>query len=195
MLNSAQGKLIVLSGPSGVGKTTVLKGLLARFAGQLRLSVSATTRPPRPGEVDGEDYHFLTPENFEKRRQKGDFLECCEVFGGGHWYGTLLGEVKPCLEAGKWVVLEIDVEGTEKVLEHFPDAETIFVRPESNEELERRLRGRETDSPEAIERRLKVARGELAKADTYRHQVVNDTVENAVNQISDILTRNEEFSV
>ena len=195
MSDNSQGKLIVLSGPSGVGKTTVLKGLLARFAGQLRLSVSATTRPPRPGEVDGQDYHFLTPEKFEKHRQEGEFLECCEVFGGGHWYGTPLDEVKPSLEAGKWVILEIDVEGMGKVVEHFPDAETIFVRPESNEELERRLRGRETDSPEAIERRLKVARGELAKADTYRHQVVNDTVENAVNQISDILTRNEESSV
>ena len=195
MVESAKGKLIVLSGPSGVGKTTVLKGLLTRFHGRLHLSVSATTRPRRPGEVDGQDYHFLTPEDFENRRENGLFLEYCEVFGGGHWYGTLFSEVKPSLEAGKWVILEIDVEGTQKVLEHFPDAETIFVRPESDEELERRLRGRATDSPEAITRRLKVARSELAQAGTYRHQVVNDTVENAVNQISEILTRNEESSV
>ena len=105
------GRLIVISGPSGAGKTTLLKRLF-ELCPQLAVSVSATTRPPRPGEREAVDYHFLSPEEFERRRQAGEFLECCEVFGRGYWYGTLLREVTPSLAAGKWVVLEIDVQGT-----------------------------------------------------------------------------------
>ena len=141
---SAEGRLIVISGPSGVGKTTVMRQLFAQCP-RLVASVSATTRPPRPDEQDGRDYHFLSPEEFDRRRQAGDFLECCEVFGRGYWYGTLKSEVTPRLAAGKWVVLEIDVQGTLAVLSQFPDAETIFIRPESLAELERRLRGRGTE--------------------------------------------------
>jgi guanylate kinase len=179
--------LIVLSGPSGVGKSTVLKGLLARHADRLRLSVSATTRPPRPGELDGVDYYFLNDEEFERRRRAGEFLECCEVFGRGHWYGTLLAEVTPSRNDQKWVVLDIDVDGAEKVLGQVPTALTIFLRPDSDAELERRLRERRTESDEAIARRLEVARRELARADQYQHQVVNDVVKRAVNEISEIL--------
>ncbi len=105
------GNLIVLSGPSGVGKSTILRSLIARFSDSLRLSISATTRKPRPGEQDGVDYYFLASEEFTRRREAGEFLECCEVFGRGHWYGTLRSEVAPRLAAGKWVVLEIDVDG------------------------------------------------------------------------------------
>jgi len=187
----ASGKLIVISGPSGAGKTTVLKRLFAR-APYLESSVSATTRKPRPGEVDGLDYHFLSPEDFAARRQRDEFLESFEVFGSGHWYGTLWDEVTPRLQAGKSVVLEIDVDGALAVLHRFPDAVTIFVQPASLEELERRLRGRGTESEEAIARRLQVARRELSFADQYRHSVINHSVEETVEEICEILKQTGE---
>jgi guanylate kinase len=182
------GKLVVISGPSGAGKTTLLKRLYAASPVALVTSVSATTRPPRPGEVDGVDYHFLTKEDFARRRERGEFLECFEVYQRGDWYGTLKSEVTPRLAAGKWVVLEIDVQGTLAVLEQYPQAVTIFVRPSSLAELERRLRDRGTESEAALERRLEVARRELASVDRYRFQVVNDNVDQALQQLRDILS-------
>lgn len=181
------GQLVVISGPSGVGKSTVVRGVLDRFGGQLRLSTSATTRPPRPGERDGVEYHFLSDEQFASRREAGEFLECIEVFGRGHWYGTLWSEVRSSLEAGQWVILEIDVEGAQDVLSDFAEAVTVFILPGDMAELECRLRGRGTESEEAIERRLGVARRELQLADRYQYQVVNDTVAKAVDEISHIL--------
>ena len=181
------GKLVVISGPSGVGKSTVLKALLERYLGKLRMSVSATTRSPRPGEQDGIDYHYLSSEEFARRREAGEFLECIEVFGRGHWYGTLWSEVRPSLEGGEWVILEIDVDGAQEVLSKFPEALTIFIHPGSLAELERRLRSRGTEDEAAIERRLSVARRELEIAHGYEHQVVNDSVEEAVAEISEIL--------
>jgi guanylate kinase len=165
----------------------VLRELLARHPDRLRLSVSATTRPPRPGEVDGKDYYFLDADEFARRREAGEFLECCEVFGRGHWYGTLMSEVRPSRNDRKWVVLDIDVDGAAKVVSQHPDVPTIFLRPSSEAELERRLRSRGTESNEAIERRLEVARRELAKAHEYKFQVVNDTVDRAVDEITEIL--------
>jgi guanylate kinase len=165
-----------------------LRGLFERAKAPLVASVSATTRQPRPGERDGFDYHFLTPAEFARRRETGEFLECCEVYGRGDWYGTLRSEVAPRLAAGKWVVLEIDVQGTLAVLEHYPDAVTIFLRPSSMAELERRLRERGTETEEALRRRLAVAAEELKSIDRYRYQVINDDVEQAVAELVRILT-------
>lgn len=185
---SRPGQLVILSGPSGVGKSTVLERVLARLGDLVRLSVSATTRPPRPGEVDGRDYHFLSTDEFDRRREAGNFLECMEVYGRGHWYGTLLEEVRPSLDSGKWVILEIDVDGARQALGHFPQALTIFIHPGSEAELERRLRGRGTESEEAIRRRLEVARRELERASEYEHRVTNNSVDEAVDEICRILT-------
>jgi guanylate kinase len=184
---TAATKLVVLSGPSGVGKSTVLRQLVERFPDQLRLSVSATTRPPRPGETAGVDYYFLDLDEFKRRHKAGEFLECFEVFGRGHWYGTLLSEVRPSPEDLRSVILDVDVAGADQVRRLFPGVPTIFLRPSSEQELERRLRARGTESEEAIQRRLEVARRELTRAGEYQFQVVNDTVDDAVNQISEIL--------
>ncbi|HEX3725069.1 MAG TPA: guanylate kinase [Pirellulales bacterium] len=181
------GRLIVVSGPSGAGKTTLLKRMFAECRRPLVASVSATTRRPRPGEVDGVDYHFLSAGEFARRRAAGEFLECCEVFTRGDWYGTLLSEVTPSLAAGKWVVLEIDVQGTLAVLERYPDAVTIFVLPASYEELERRLRDRGTESEDALARRLATARRELISAPCYRFRVVNDDLDRAVHEMCQIM--------
>jgi guanylate kinase len=181
--------LVVVSGPSGVGKTTVLERLLATCPLPLRRSVSATTRAPRPGETDGVDYHFLSREEFARRRRRGDFLECFDVFHRGEWYGTLLSEVTPSLDAGKWVVLGIDVQGALAVMARCSDAVTIFIRPSSLRVLEERLRGRRTESEPAIRRRLEQAQSELALADRYQYQVINDDVDQAVREICSILTQ------
>ena len=180
------GKLVVISGPSGVGKSTILRRLLTDLP-QLVPSVSATTRPPRAGEQDGVDYHFIPLAEFERRRAAGEFLECCRVYGREHWYGTLASEVAPRLAAGKWVVLEIDVEGTLSILERYPDAITIFVEPAHPDQLLQRLQGRGTESAEAMARRLEVARRELLEAHRYRHRVVNDDVGTALAEIERIL--------
>ena len=184
-----QDRLVIVSGPSGVGKTTVMQEVFRRAPVPLAASVSATTRPPRPGEVDGKDYHFLTNDDFQLRRQRGDFLECCQVFGKEHWYGTLSSEVDAGFKAGKWVVLEIDVQGALTVIDRFADAISIFIQPGSPEELERRLRGRGTETENSINRRLARAREELAFAPRYRYNVVNDRIEYAVQEICNILTQ------
>jgi guanylate kinase len=180
------GKLVVISGPSGVGKTTLLRRLLADLP-DLVPSISATTRPPRSGERDGVDYHFLELDEFERRRAQGAFLECCQVYGRQHWYGTLVAEVDPRIAAGKWVVLEIDVEGTLSILERFPRAITIFVEPSHPDQLFQRLQGRGTESPEAMARRLEVARRELHEAHRYKHRVVNENVDEALAAVKQIL--------
>lgn len=154
----------------------------------LKLSVSATTRPPREGEREGVEYFFLSQEEFLRLRDQGEFLEHKEVFGRGYYYGTLRSEVSAGLDAGKYVVLEIDVEGAKAVLESEPDAITIFVHPGSMEELERRLRGRGTDSEEAIRCRLEAARREMEFSSRYRYQVVNTQVDQAANEICEILS-------
>jgi guanylate kinase len=186
-----QGKLVIISGPSGAGKSTVLKRVLAECSQPLELSVSATTRRPRPGETDGLDYHFLSKEDFARRKENDEFLEWKEVFGRGDYYGTLQNTVAAGLAAGKWVVLEIDVEGAMMVLASHPDAITIFLHPGSDEELERRLRDRATETEDSIQRRLEVARREMACLKKYKHEVVNHTVDQAVEDICHILARGE----
>jgi guanylate kinase len=185
-MQQPSGKLVIISGPSGAGKTTIVRQVFTRLPSLCR-SISATTRDPRPGEQEGVDYYFLSDAEFARRRQNGEFLECCEVFGKGIWYGTLESEVTPRLALGKWVVLEIDVQGTKAVVCKYPGAVTVFVRPDSMEELERRLRSRGTESEEAIHRRLTVARQEWASAHLYQRQVVNDDVERAVTELCQFL--------
>ena len=182
-------RLVVISGPSGAGKSTVVRQLLKCCPLPLALSVSATTRKARPGEVEGVHYHFLSQDEFRARRAAGEFLECKEVFGRGDWYGTLQSEVAAGLAAGKWVMLEIDVEGTLSVLEKHPDTLTIFLHSGSLAELERRLRARNTESEAALQRRLEVARRELSFKDRYRYEVINHDVPQAVNDICEILSR------
>lgn len=181
-------QIVILSGPSGVGKTTIVKRLLADCELPLKLSISATTRPPRPGETHGEDYFFLDQEEFDVRRDLGEFLECREVFGRGYWYGTLKSEVETSLANGNWVLLEIDVEGAMAVFEKRPDAITILICPESVEQLGERLRKRGTETEEVINKRLARAEHELSFKPKYRESVVNKTLDQTVEDICEILS-------
>jgi guanylate kinase len=177
-----------VSGPSGAGKTSVMRQVFQLCPVPLARSVSATTRPPRPDEIDEVDYHFLSNGEFTMRRKRGAFIECFEVFGQSYWYGTLWSEVTSGLNAGKWVVLEIDVQGARAVVERYSDALTIFLCPSSREELERRLRDRGTETEGAILQRLAQADYELLQARRYQYKVINDNKDQAVQDICRILT-------
>jgi guanylate kinase len=177
--------LIILSGPAGSGKTTVVGRLLQMDDLRLRRSVSATTRAPRPGEVDGVDYHFWTRQRFEQEVEAGGFLEWAEVFG--QLYGTPKSEVEPYRRRGIAVLLAIDVQGAAQVRRQCADAVSIFLRTSSPEEYERRLRLRGTESEEAIRRRLEGARRELARAGEFDNQVLNDDLETAVAEVRRII--------
>lgn len=172
----SKGRLIVFSAPSGCGKGTMLAEILKDE--HFRCSVSATTRAPRPGEVDGVNYHFLTREDFESRVAAGEFLENAEYCG--NCYGTLASEVDAYLEKGQNVILEIEVQGAMKIREKRPEALFIFVIPPSVGELRRRLKKRGTEAEEVIARRVAEAAGEIAQAGKYDYVIVNDALEDAV---------------
>ncbi len=181
------GRLVIISGPSGAGKSTIVRRLLAECPIPLELSVSATTRQPRPGEVNGREYWFVSDEEFRRLRHDDAFLEAKEVFGRGVWYGTLRRQVEQGLAAGKWIILEIDVEGAEAVLQKDIDVITIFLHPGGMLELEKRLRARGTETEEAILRRLEVAQQEMRSISRYRHEVINDQITATVQEICELL--------
>ena len=182
----AQGPLIILSGPAGAGKSTVIRRLLAESGLPLRLSVSATTRPPRPGEKEGVDYYFWTRERFVQQVAAGAFLEWAEVHGS-NLYGTLRSEVDGYRAKGLGVLLDIDVKGAEQVRRSSPDNVSIFLRAPSWEVYEQRLRKRHTESEESIARRLVTARAELARQGEYDHVVVNDDLAAAVARLRGLI--------
>ena len=179
-----KGLLLVLSAPSGAGKGTIIKRLMDDDR-SLKLSVSATTRSPRPGEVDGEDYFFLSREEFDGLVKNGEMLEHAEYVG--NCYGTPKGPVESWLNDGLDVILEIDVQGGAQVKKIMPECVSIFILPPSMRELENRLRGRSTEKDEAVEARLEAARKEVHCAEDYDYVVVNDTVEQAVEEIKTII--------
>ncbi|QLE54989.1 guanylate kinase [Nostoc sp. TCL26-01] len=176
----SSGKLIVLTGPSGVGKGTLMRSLLQRHP-ELYYSVSATTRSPRPGEINGENYYFISRNKFEQLVAEGEFLEWAEF--AGNYYGTPRENVLNQVQSGKLVVLEIELEGARQIRASFPETLSIFILPPSFEELEKRIRGRGQDSEEAIARRLQRAKAEIQAANEFNIQIVNDDLETALQAI------------
>lgn len=175
-----QGKLVVITGPSGVGKGTIVKSLLTKNP-HIFLSISATTRPPREGEIDGKDYYFLSRLQFEEMITNSQLLEWAEY--AENYYGTPKQPVLEQIEQGKIVILEIEVLGANQVKKSFPSAIRIFILPPSIEELEKRLRERGTDGEEVIVKRLDKAKEELAVSHEFDYQIINDTLEKAIAEV------------
>ncbi len=183
-MTAPQSKVFVITGPSGVGKGS----LIARLRGDLpeiELSVSATTRSPREGETDGVDYHFLSPEDFSRRIEAGEFLEHARY--SGNRYGTLRSEVEHRIENGHPVVLEIEVQGARQIRTTMPQAVQVFIAPPRLESLRQRLESRGTDGPEAIEARLEVAEEELRARGEFAHEVINDDLDRAAGELEAIV--------
>lgn len=179
-----KGLLIVISGPSGTGKGTVCKALLDK--NDFWISVSATTRSPRVGEIDGKSYYFLAKEEFVSKISNDDFLEYAEVYG--NFYGTPKSKVLEMIEQGRDVILEIDIQGALKVKDNYPEGVFIFILPPSMEELKNRITKRGTETPESLMTRFKSAYKEINYVSKYNYAVVNDNVEDAVRKIESIVT-------
>ncbi|MGA9876966.1 MAG: guanylate kinase [Solirubrobacteraceae bacterium] len=177
-------RVFVITGPSGVGKGTLIRGVMERIP-QLELSVSATTRAPRAGERDGVDYHFLSSDQFERYVQAGEFVEHADY--AGRRYGTLRSELDRRVAAGAPVVLEIEVQGARQVRAAMPSAVQVFIAPPSLDALRTRLIGRGTDGNEEVERRLAVAEQELAARDEFTHVVINDRLDEALTELVAII--------
>ncbi|OPX24453.1 MAG: guanylate kinase [Planctomycetales bacterium 4484_123] len=185
---SDKGKLVVISGPSGVGKSSIVREVLARTGAVF--SVSATTRRPRPGETDGREYHFVDRPTFEAMIARGELLEWAEVFGD--YYGTPAGPVREAIDAGRTVILEIDIQGGLQVHEKHPQAVFVLILPPSEAELRRRLAGRGTEANGSLQQRLAKAAEEIRTArdsGVYTHLVVNDDLERAIQEVVEIVTR------
>ncbi len=182
---------MVLVGPSAVGKSSVVRRL-RELMPDLVFSVSATTRAPRAGEIDGRDYHFVGADGFDAMIAAGDLLEWAEIHGGLQRSGTPARPVLDALDAGKPVLVEVDIAGAHAVRDRLPDAITVFLTPPSWEVLVERLTGRGTESPEVIERRLQTARAELAIADEFDHVIVNDEVDRVARELVSLLVGRED---
>ena len=189
-MQKQKGVLFVISGPSGVGKGTINKMLFDEFDGHVAFSVSATTRGPREGEIDGTHYFFISKQEFENRVANNEFLEHAEY--AGNCYGTPRSYVLKLLEEGVSVILEIDLQGAVQVKERMPESVSIFILPPSFEELESRLRGRGTETPEKIEKRLAAAKHEMDMAHTYDYRIVNDDLDDAYQQLRTIFLNEKE---
>lgn len=184
--DARRGRLIVLAGPSGVGKTSIVSALRKRLP-ELYFSVSATTREPRRGEVDGRDYHFVGPEGFDGLVERGELLEWAEIHGGMQRSGTPRGPVEQALAAGRPVLVEVDLQGARAIKAAVPESLTVFVAPPSFEELTRRLRARGTESEAAFARRIETAREELAARTEFDVTLVNDDLEVVAARLVELL--------
>lgn len=184
-----RGAIIVISGPSGSGKTTIVRRVLAEDPA-LVYSVSATTRPPRPGEVNGRDYWFLARGEFERRIAADDFAEHAEVFG--NLYGTPAEPMRDAVAEGRVFLLDVDVQGARQIRAKFPDAVFVIIKPPSEAALAERLRGRRTETPKEFARRLEAARRELECAGEYDHAIVNNRLDDAVRELKEVIRQAKE---
>jgi len=187
-MTDKKGKLVVISGPSGTGKGTVIGNLLKQRP-ELVFSISATTRKPRPGETHGVEYHFIPKNTFTGMIKNNEFLEYAQYVG--EYYGTPAGLIRDCINNGQTVILDIEVQGAKQIMEKMPEADTIFIVAPDMKELEKRLRGRGTDSEEKLLARLERARLEMEEMNLYNHIVVNDNATSAANEILKIIDRKD----
>lgn len=188
-MKAEKGKIIVMNGPSGVGKTSLYKRLLQDFEKDIELSVSATTRKPRPGEQNGKDYYFLTPDQFLEKRDAGEFVEWAQVYG--NYYGTLRSEITRITSQGEHILLDIDIQGGENVKKAFPQAILIFILPPSLEELIRRLRDRNTEDEQSFQKRIDTSTREIRFFEEHRalysYSIINDKLEQAYQDLKKIV--------